>query len=223
MSRPLPLFPLSTALVPGLVMPLHIFEDRYRTLIEDLLSKPDEADREFGIIAIRDGMNIDAHGASALFEVGTTAVLREADRYDDGRFDIRTTGTRRFRLLSIDTAAPLITAAVDFLDEPLGEFDPELVQQVGRLFAIYRAILGGTLDEQDTDSADLPSDPTVLSYLITAAMVLLAEERQGLLAATDTRERLRGARSLLTRENALISAFGALPAIDLTATAPSPN
>lgn len=184
---------------------------------------PNEADREFGIIALRGAMTIEAHGSAALFEVGTTAVLREADRYHDGRFDILTTGTRRFRLLSIDTAAPLISATVTFLDEPLGKFDPELVQQVGRLFASYRAILGGTLNANDPESADLPGDSTVLSYLITAAMVLPAQERQSLLAAADTYDRLRTARTLLTRENALITAFGALPAIDLAATRPSPN
>ena len=63
---PLPLFPLNTPLVPGLVLPLHIFEPRYRELVEELLARPDEDDREFGIVAVRDGRDVaaDGHGGT---------------------------------------------------------------------------------------------------------------------------------------------------------------
>ena len=69
----------------------------------------------------------------------------------------------------------------------------------------------------------LPDDPTVLSYLVTAAMVLPMAERQHLLAAPSTGERLALARRLLHRETTLITVLSALPAIDLTGTRPSVN
>lgn len=224
---PLPLFPLNAVLVPGLVLPLHIFEPRYRELIEELLALPDEDDREFGIVAVRDGRDIDRDGISALYPVGTSAVLRQAERLDDGRYDVVTTGRRRFRIDRIDTSSPLVRAEVEFLDDVSDDVDTVLAAQVAVRFAAYRSALSGQVIDEDalpTDPAeDLPDDPTVLSYLVTAAMVLPAQERQDLLAADTTSERLTIARALLRRETGLISALGALPAIDLSAVAPSVN
>ena len=224
---PLPLFPLNAVLVPGLVLPLHIFEPRYRELIEELLAMPDEDDREFGIIAVRDGRDIDRDGVLALYPVGTTAVLRSAERLDDGRYDVVTTGSRRFRIDSIDTSTPLVRAEVDFLEDVSDDVDTVLAAQVAVRFAAYRAALSGQVideDELPTDPAEeLPDDPTVLSYLVTAAMVLPPQERQDLLAADSTSERLTIARSLLRRETGLISALGALPAIELSGAPPSVN
>ncbi len=74
MSETLPLFPLGTVLFPGLLLPLHIFEDRYRKLVRDLLAGPEP--RRFGVIAIRKGRETGIGGISALHEVGCTATLR---------------------------------------------------------------------------------------------------------------------------------------------------
>ena len=105
MVESLPLFPLTTALVPGLVLPLHIFEPRYRLMVEELLDKPED-EREFGIVAFReshslapkqlspgDGPEDDASlseppAANAdLYPVGVSAVIRQAERRDDGRYE----------------------------------------------------------------------------------------------------------------------------------------
>ena len=75
-SRVIPLFPLGSVLVPGLVFPLHIFEPRYRQMVDDLTVLPED-DRGFGIIAIREGHEVGTDGVSALFDVGTFASLRE--------------------------------------------------------------------------------------------------------------------------------------------------
>ena len=100
-------------------------------------------------------------------------------------------------------------------------------------FRDYRAALSGQvvdldslddLDEDDSaDDDELPDDPTVLSYLVTAAMVLPATERQSLLAAPTTAERLALAHDLLRRETTLISVLSALPALELIHPEPSPN
>jgi len=224
MGAILPLFPLNTPLVPGLVMPLHIFEPRYRSLVEDLLANPDEDAREFGIIAVRSGRTIETVGVDALYPVGTSTVLRQAERLDDGRYDIVTTGSRRFRVIDIDTSAPLIQGEVEFLDDVTSETDQIIARRVAQEFTTYRAILGGQLvDDSDAAIDDLPDDPTVLSYLVTAAMVLDSDERQDLLAASDTATRLIRAHRALVRENHLIAVLGAVPALELMANPPSAN
>jgi len=228
---PLPLFPLNTPLVPGLVLPLHIFEPRYRALVEDLLARPDEEDREFGIVAVRDGYDVARDGITALYPIGTATVLRQADRLPDGRFDIVTTGSRRFRILDVDASQPLLVGAVEFLDDVSDPADAILAGQVARRFRQYRAVLGGqvpeavdeALDQDPDEESELPTDPTVLSYLVTAAMVLPVDERQSLLSAPTTADRLTVARALLARETALIAALSAVPALELPGATPSVN
>lgn len=224
MPRRLPLFPLNVVLVPGLVLPLHIFEPRYRELVEGLLAVPDEEEREFGIVAVREGRSVEADGRDALFEVGTSVILRQAERLPDGRFDIMTTGHRRFALRDIDASAPLLWGEVDVLPDDLGRVDPALQARVGSLFLGYRqALVGQVPDEAPRETGSLPDDPTTLSYLVTAAMVLPAQERQDLLAAATTGERLRLAEALLRRETGLLSVLGAVPTLEIPGPTPSAN
>ena len=196
---------------------------RYCQLVETLIANPDEDAREFGIIAVRDGRSLEEHGVEALFEIGTGAVLRQVDRVDDGLFDIITIGSRRFLIHAVDTSAPLATATVEFLDDPICQPSALLLQQVMTRFTTYRTILGGRFDDGEARADDLPADPNVLSYLITASMVLPTAERQSLLSAPDADARLVLASNLLARENALIAAFSAVPAIDLLPTIEYPN
>ena len=79
-----PLFPLRTVLVPGLVLPLHIFEPRYRLMIRTLLEQPED-DRGFGIVALRPGV-AESDGPSALYDVGTMARITTAEALPDGRY-----------------------------------------------------------------------------------------------------------------------------------------
>ncbi len=228
MLTSLPLFPLNAALVPGLVLPLHIFEPRYCRLVEELLANPDEAGREFGLIAVRDGHRVETGGMSALYDIGTTAILRESNAYEDGRFDIVTTGNRRFRLASItlpqgDPTSSFIEAEVEFLDEPVGDTDPDLVRQVSRLFSQYRVLLGQQMFGEDLLTPSAPDDQAALAYVVTAAMVLPVAERQLLLSAIDSRTRLLDARRLLTRENGLILELSCLPALDVANSGFCPN
>lgn len=233
MEPQLPLFPLTTALVPGLVLPLHIFEPRYRMMIEELLAKPED-EREFGIVAVRErhmgAVNSPESApsqADEFFPVGVTAVLRQAERLDDGRYDIVAVGGRRFSIGEVDRTAPLLRAYVDFLDEP--EVDPQdpatrsIVERAKRSFERYRAALGGRLDEQRPDDEQIPDDPTVLSYLITAALIVDASTRQELLTSPDAFTRLMVGIGVLDTEAALIGALGAVPALDLLNSAPSAN
>ncbi len=232
-TESLPLFPLNATVVPGLILPLHVFETRYRRLVADLLVRTDPDTREFGIIAVREGHDPVTEGIDALYPVGTSVILRETEANDDGSYDIVTVGSRRFRVHAVapgptwDNNAPLLMAEVEYLDEIDSGTNGPLVREALRSFRVYRGLLSGQFGEEfemsDADDIDIdmgdeemPEDATVISYLITAAMVLGMEERQQLLAIPDTGARLRLACRLLHRENALISLFNALPAIDLS-------
>jgi uncharacterized protein len=217
----LPLFPLSTVLVPGLVLPLHVFEPRYRALTQSLLDLPDGAPRQFGVVAIRPGQSQDVHAGTQFYPVGCTAELREVTPYDDGRFDLVSVGHLRFKLNSIDQDAgtPYLTGLVSYLGEPDGAQDEELATLADRValrFAAYR-------DRLRVDQAGVPTDPRVLSYLVAAAAMLTLSTRQELLAQPTTSLRLRAELDLLRREIGLIDAFGTLPAMDLLSDPIVPN
>jgi Lon protease-like protein len=98
----IPLFPLETPLFPGVVLPLHIFEPRYRRLIADLTALPADAPRRFGVVAIRQGWEVERVApAEALYDVGCTAVLRMVAPQRDGGYRVAAVGGERFRLLDV--------------------------------------------------------------------------------------------------------------------------
>ena len=141
MTEMLPLFPLGTVLYPGLVLPLKIFEERYRQLVRDLLDGPPP--RRFGVIAIREGRETGVTGVSSLYEVGCLAMVREVTELPDGRYEFVTVGTDRFRLHEINDSLPYLRGEVELLDEPVGaEAETSLlVKAVQRAFRSYLDIL----------------------------------------------------------------------------------
>ena len=199
-------------LFPGLVLPLHIFEERYRVLVRTLVELPEGTRRRFGVVAIRRGWEVGEDGVSALHEVGCAAELRRVSRYPDGRFDIVTVGTDRFRLRSVDRESrPYLVGSVDWLPaEPAPADLAGLAAAVGAVFAEYVAAAAG-LQGRPTEQAELPDDPVELAYAVAAAAVLTLEDRQALLAAETTRARLRAELRLLKRETTMVRRLRALP------------
>jgi len=215
----LALFPLSTVLFPHLLLPLHVFEERYRRMVRDLLELP-EQDRRFGVVAIREGREVGTHGVRSLHPVGCVARLRRVEPYDDGRFDLVSSGTQRFRLRAVDDGLPYLRAEVEPLPEPPGDVPEALAPGVRTLFAAYREALGGS---PDTSDSDLPADPERLSYAVAAAAVLDLREKQRLLEAPDTAARLRAEQRLLRRETALLGRLRSVPGVELSRLPASPN
>lgn len=222
MPRRLPLFPLGSVLFPGLVLPLNVFEPRYRLLVQDLVGDGaaggEDADgvRGFGVVAIKAGHEVGEDNVQALHTVGCVALVREVTETDDGRYELVTVGASRFRVVGIDTEAgtPYLTALV----EPFGEDDEEDDDSDGRLTVLTDAVARSFDEYRDTldiGGAEAPDDPRVLSYLVAAAMVLDLDTRQRLLEAPDTVTRLQAELEVLRREIALITAFGAVPATEL--------
>jgi len=216
----LPLFPLGTVLFPGLVLPLHIFEERYRLLIRELLEEP--RPRRFGVVGIELGHEVGDGAARRLAPVGCTAEIRVVNPHDDGRFDVVTVGGERFRLLQVDDSRPYLSGEVEFLPEEAGTEPDAAAGRVGRLFRLYRLRLEAA-GAPAGDPVELPDDPVRLSYLIAGAMVLDQRDKQRLLEAADATQRLWAEHELLRREIRLLDALPTVPAGRLIEGAVHPN
>ncbi|HVF06772.1 MAG TPA: LON peptidase substrate-binding domain-containing protein [Frankiaceae bacterium] len=202
----LPLFPLNTVLFPGVALPLHVFEQRYRILFDELTAQ--DGPKRFGVVAIRQGLEVGETEMPLLHEVGCVAELRHATRYDDGRYDVVATGGPRFRLVDVDDARPFLRAHVEYLPDQTGDAAGALAVATVATFADYwRAVAGVRGDDDPGAPPDIPvDDPALVSYVVAAAMRLDLPEKQALLAIGDTPARLRRVLSLLRRETALIGA-----------------
>jgi Lon protease-like protein len=230
----LPLFPLGSVLYPGLVLPLHIFEERYRQLVADLLAGPEP--RQFGVIAIRHGRETGISGVSELYATGCTAVLQRVERHDDGQYDLVTVGAERFKLLglrdAVDETGPDLTDAgngsetgkqghylsgdVQLLPDEVGDEAEAAVvlPAVQRAFRSYLGLLAERGGAQIT-IPELPDEPMLMSYLVAAAVVADLPEKQQLLEEPDALRRLVAERRLLSREMQMLRALTATPAPDL--------
>jgi uncharacterized protein len=222
MSTTMPLFPLGTVLYPGLLLPLHIFEERYRRLVRDLLDGPEP--QEFGVIAIRKGRETGVEGVSALYEIGCAAALRQVARHGDGRFDVVVAGTQRFRLLGLDQSRPYLQGEIELLAEGTGDEAAAALtaRAVQRAFRDYLDALA-TQGAARVDVPDLPDEPVLLSYLVAASMIVDLSDRQVLLAEPDAAGRLAAERTLLARETRILRTLTSTPAIDLRSSPYSPN
>ena len=222
MTATMPLFPLGTVLFPGLVLPLHIFEERYRQLVRDLLDGPEP--RDFGVIAIRKGRETGVDGVSALHEIGCTARLRRAVPHDDGRFELVTVGTQRFRLLGLDHSRPYLQGEIELLSEETGDEAAAAVaaQVVRRTFREYLDVLAAQ-GAARINVPELPDEPVLLSYLVAASMIVDLSDRQVLLAEPDAAGRLAAERALLARETRILRMLTSTPATDLRSSPYNPN
>jgi hypothetical protein len=224
----LPLFPLGTVLFPGVVLPLHIFEPRYRELVRRLMDAPEGLGREFGVVGIRQGWEVGEDQVESLYEVGCTAELRQVTGFTDGTFDIVAVGRRRFRLDSVQRdAAPYLQGSVGWLPEtdPAEAEASLLAKSVTAVFAHYLRLLalgtppdgdGGltaaeTAEELDAQVAGLPTEPLTLSHLVAASAPLPQDDRQSLLEERSTVLRLRRELQLLKREATMLRRLGAVP------------
>jgi hypothetical protein len=147
----LPLFPLHTVLCPGIALPLHIFEERYRVLVRDCV----EASSPFGVVLIRDGRDVGG-GSISFTAIGTLAEIREAGRYPDGRYDLLVVGTKRFAITDVATdRQPYLVAEATVIDDEIGDEEAarRMANTATRRFVHYLELLqpreGETADEID--------------------------------------------------------------------------
>jgi Lon protease-like protein len=199
-ERVLPLFPLDqVVLFPGMSLPLHIFEDRYKVMI----GACQVTDQLFGVLLIRSGSEV---GAPAHPErVGCTARMQRIDRLPDGRMTILTIGEQRFRLQGPARVMSegYLVGDVRFLPEAVSELvAPDLVSNIAEEFGKYQtAALSMSGSTEGAQPPELPADPVRLSYRIAATLHVHPRERQQLLELDDVATRLEQELLLLRREN----------------------
>ncbi|TDC78852.1 LON peptidase substrate-binding domain-containing protein [Streptomyces hainanensis] len=243
----LPLFPLNTVLFPGLVLPLNVFEARYRAMMSDLSELPEEGPRPFAVVAIRDGRESSLSGLG-LPEEGERPERGPADGFDpedpmrsfhdvgcvadastirprpaaEG-FEVLATGTTRFRLVSVDASGPYLTAEVQPLEEVAGEGAGALASGVLRAFRGYQKVLAGANERTLGPRQELPDDPSVVSYLVAAATMLYTADKQRLLQAKDTATRLAEELRILRQETSVIARLPSVPGAEFTVRPTSLN
>ena len=175
--KQIPVFPLGLVLLPGMALPLHIFEERYKIMINESL----ERNEPFGIVYF-DGEKI--------YKVGCTARIVEIlKQYDDGRMDIMVLGVRRFYMDQTDDSRPCLVSDViyiDDLEEPAGAEDQALSQKAADLLRVLDQLPGYAGESDRFDERDLKR----LSFMVPGIEGFTPEERQHFLEMTSVRERL---------------------------------
>lgn len=198
----LPLFPLGSVLFPGMLLPLHIFEPRYRLLLQRALQN----DQPFGIVLISSGPEVG--GRAEPHRIGTTARVVGTTPLPGGRSFIIVRGERRFAIESIDAERePYLVAEVRYLEEDDGEDAAALADRAADAFGQY---LTGIMSTSNDARTEVPlgelreGTPAEVSYRIAGGLGIDAAERQRLLETERAGPRLESVIRLLERENTLL-------------------
>lgn len=198
----LPLFPLNNVvLFPGMRLPLHIFEERYKAMIGECAQQ----ESPFGVLLIREGQEVGEPAEP--FQVGTTARIIQVERLDEGRMNIMTRGERRFEVVEIVQRVPHLVGLVKYLEEETGEVPDSLLSEVRdeyTTFLRHQATIAGGWNS----SVEVTHDPIRLSSeaisSLASSIELPRDLRQQLLETSIARVRLEKLQPILKRANQLM-------------------
>jgi Lon protease-like protein len=198
----LPLFPLNVVLFPGMALPLHIFEPRYRQMITACVAEG----QPFGVALIKQGTEV---GATATpYDVGTAARITAAKQLPDGRLNIETVGYERFRIVELHHDQPYLTGTVEAY--PMAGATAARARHAARQLAPwllrYLDLLGEAAATKFEPSV-LPNNPESLAYLAAIVAQIPMVEKQALLDAPAADALLSYERALLRREISLMRAM----------------
>ena len=200
----LPLFPLRLVMFPGQMLPLHVFEPRYRLMVNHCI-----AEREpFGIVLMRDDIP-DWRGFRGQVDlphtVGTSVYIHQVERLGDGRLNIVTVGLDRFVIRQLLFDMPYLRAEVE--DFPLQEEKDETIEasaaSLRRLLNGYVQRLSEVIDAE-IDADDMPDEPQELAFLTASTLQIPWDDKQNLLAIPDLRDLVASELELLSRETMLL-------------------
>lgn len=173
MSALLPLFPLDIVLLPGAILPLHIFEPRYKEMISECLS----GQRHFGIVRAKEG---------GVAEIGCTAeIVTVTKKYDDGRMDIVTEGRERFEVLNVNQDRSFLQAEVLYLRDDPGKASEEEIDRALKLHGEIMKLAGAEAES----AAEV--DKQGLSFHLASSLPLDLDLKQALLGMKSESERLQ--------------------------------
>ena len=197
--RNLPLFPLHTVLFPGATIPLQIFEDRYKKMINYCL----ESDSMFGIVLIKEGDEVG--GPAIPHHVGTVAKITNAREISGGRIYISVLGTKRFRINEIVQDTPYLVAEVEVGESEDDPYIPEdelssIKKAASEYVEHLLTIRGGWATNTPT-----PPNPVELSYFLAQLLQIDMTKRQDILGNNSCRDRLDACKKYLEQANASLS------------------
>ena len=202
----LPLFPLNTVLFPGQLLPLHIFEPRYRLMIDECLT----GGLSFGVVLIREGREVGEEATP--HDVGTTARIEQVNRLDDGRMNLLCLGEARFRLTALRHDRPFLSGDADLWPwQPLpASAAGRRIAEMQRLLTVYIQRLARATGNQ-VQLEDMPGEPAPLASLAAIVLQIPNSEKQTLLSAPATADLLDDCIRILKRENRALRIAAALP------------
>ncbi len=194
----LPLFPLFTVLFPKATLPLHIFEDRYKRMINSCI----ENKTNFGVVLIKSGVEVG--GSAVPYSIGTEAKITEVKRLEQGKMNLVVLGIRKFKIKEITQIEPFLKAEVKFL--PAETFHQNLLplmHQVEELFEQYLNLVS-FISGQALPKLNWNNNPIDLSHLIPQILPISLAQKQSYLELGDPRERLKKEIVLLKKEKKLL-------------------
>jgi Lon protease-like protein len=202
----IPIFPLNVVLFPGMMLPLHIFEERYKFMTRECL----DTGEPFGVVLAKTKNALETDGGNYfddIYHVGTTAHITAVEHLDNGRMNVITVGQDRFIIRDI---------AVDMDDLLRGQVDPfpmeegnaqvvdQMIKKLRPMVEQYIEHLADASGE-DLSEATLPSDPTALAFLAGTAIQGPLAEKQKLLATESLNTLIANTASMLDREDKILS------------------
>lgn len=200
-----PLFPLELVLFPQMVLPLHIFEQRYREMINECVKEG----KPFGIVMLTAGDSVQEGRTQSEIPqpaaIGTLAKITEVTRVPDGRMIIETIGTERFRLLEYRNDKPYMTGDIELW--PDGEADnADLENEITEVRTAFKEYLNILMElaGRKIQGLEIPETADALSYFIPNWLQITTVEKQKLLEASNPYERLRQERIILLGEFQLL-------------------
>ncbi len=197
----LPLFPLpDVVLFPGRPLPLHIFEDRYRLMINTVL----ESDRKFGVLLWNPAI-------SKSVNVGCVTEISDVVKLDDGRMNIMTQGLQRFRVVEIVRQMPYLVGKVEWFEDSAPDAEALSVgNQVNKSLREVVGLANKLTHKDNIVPEDLPTDPIYLSFWVASLFFNSSDDRQELLELCETGTRLRKELSLLDTLKSELAARAAI-------------
>lgn len=192
----LPLFPLHAVLFPGMPLPLHVFEERYRQMMRMVL----EQDRQFGVVLIREGKEVG--GPAVPHRWGTVARITALQNLPDGRMNLWTVGEQRFRIVKITQEEPFLMAQVLLLPDVCNGCEHRTLHLIHRATDRLEQYVRLLFSPEGSKHflVELPHDPRVLANTIGAILQVPLIQKQKLLEIDDVAQRLEAAMTLLEQE-----------------------
>ncbi len=197
----IPLFPLHAVLFPGMPLPLHVFEERYKLMIQECMGRG----RPFGVVLIKSGREVG--DPAEPHAVGTSAIITQTSRAEGGRLNIVTVGYQRFRIRTLLKDRPFLSGLVEVLP-PTADESAEAYLQAGKLrpqLIQYLALLS-QVTEFPLERVEVPEKPILLAFLTGILLQVPLMDKQRLLAAETIPAMLGLEHWMVLRESYLLQA-----------------